>query len=40
MKDENDLIDLNLSKLYLQNIQTYTLPITMNEGEIQLKEDE
>ena len=40
MKDENDLIDLDLSKLDLQKIQSCTLPMMMNGDEIWLKEDE
>ena len=32
MKDDNDIIDLNLSKLDLRKIQTCTLHVTMNEG--------
>lgn len=40
MKDENDLIDLDLSKMDLQKIQSCTLPMKMNGDETQYKEDE
>jgi len=37
MKDDNDLIDLDLSKLDLRKIQKCTLLMMMNEGKILLK---
>ena len=40
MKYENDIIDLDLWELDLRKIQTCTLPMMMNKGEIWSKEDE
>lgn len=40
MNNDNNLLDLDLSKLDLRKIQTCTLPVMVNEDDIHTKEDE